>query len=217
MNGDYFVFTYDLKALKGQTGSYDEDDSKLPEETKWSVCSCVERSRYVPPGKNKNNRPDASDHNSNEKRGENSVFNVNDELKKLFDKHGIDYSNNPELKETITSSDNEKFLKSLIFYFQSILRLRVVDDKEEKGSSENDFIQSPVDPFYDSRKVKNGALPDNGDANGAYNIARKGIIILDKLKHGETKIKNITKKEWQDFSQKEETVDMQTKKYKPEE
>ena len=38
-------------------------------------------------------------------------------------------------------------------------------------------------PFFDSRQVKNEVLPDNGDANGAYNIARKGIILLDKIQY----------------------------------
>ena len=216
-NGDYFEFTYDLKKLKGITGSYDEDDSKLPDKTNWTVGSCVERSRYVPLEKQKT-EPSSNDQESG-RRGKHEIFKVNDELKELF-KGKISYPKDEELKDKISSSDDEKFLKSLMYYLGSILRLRVTDDSKEKGSSENDFIQSPVAPFYDSRKITGegkGLLPDNGDANGAYNIARKGIMILEQLRQGkvdETEVKTINKQAWQNFSQREEVVQRQIEKYK---
>ena len=58
-------------------------------------------------------------------------------------------------------------------------------DRAAQGD-ENDFLQSPVwsekyDCFYDSRKATS-EMPNNGDANGAFNIARKGLIILDRIK-----------------------------------
>ena len=34
--------------------------------------------------------------------------------------------------------------------------------------------------FYDSRNCKKN-LPENADANGAYNIARKGLWIISKI------------------------------------
>ena len=52
---------------------------------------------------------------------------------------------------------------------------------------ESDFILSPVEPFFDSRKAKEfekltgKGLPQNGDENGAYNIARKGIMLLQRI------------------------------------
>lgn len=54
---------------------------------------------------------------------------------------------------------------------------------QDKEGDENDFILSPVEPFFDSRRAKQFGenLPQNGDENGAYNIARKGIIILNKI------------------------------------
>lgn len=41
--------------------------------------------------------------------------------------------------------------------------------------------------FFDSRCCDN-SLPQNADANGAYNIARKGLIILNRIKQTEKKI-----------------------------
>ena len=73
--------------------------------------------------------------------------------------------------------------ESLRFVIDVIQQIRNTG-KDEK---DNDFILSPVreanGDFFDSRKIKNGEkLPQNGDANGAYNIARKGIIMSEHIK-----------------------------------
>lgn len=60
----------------------------------------------------------------------------------------------------------------------------------------NDFILSPVRNsggiFFDSRKADPTVFPDNADANGAYGIALKGLIAVNKIKSGKDKftIKN---------------------------
>src|SRR3989344_5958259 len=50
--------------------------------------------------------------------------------------------------------------------------------------ADDDFIVSPVRDatgnHFDSRRAKKNQ-PDSGDANGAYNIARKGIMMLDRI------------------------------------
>ena len=65
--------------------------------------------------------------------------------------------------------------------------------------------------FYDSRNfigVKNADLPVDADANGAYNIARKGLWAISQIKNAETdqELKkariSITNKEWLEFAQK---------------
>ncbi|HRZ50462.1 MAG TPA: type V CRISPR-associated protein Cas12a/Cpf1 [Candidatus Paceibacterota bacterium] len=73
--------------------------------------------------------------------------------------------------------------ESLRFVIDVIQQIRNTGEDEK----DNDFILSPVrgasGDFFDSRKIKNGAkLPQNGDANGAYNIARKGIIMSEHIK-----------------------------------
>ena len=57
--------------------------------------------------------------------------------------------------------------------------------------------------FYDSRNCGKN-LPENADANGAYNIARKGLWIIDQIKRADelSKLKlTISNKEWLSFAQ----------------
>ena len=70
-----------------------------------------------------------------------------------------------------------------------------------------DYMISPVanerGEFFDSRIAKEG-LPINADANGAYNIARKGLWLAQQIKNAydlsEVKLA-ITNKEWLQFAQ----------------
>ena len=73
--------------------------------------------------------------------------------------------------------------------------------------TETDYLISPVmnakGEFYDSRACGKN-LPENADANGAYNIARKGLWVIEQIKHADdlTKIKlAISNKEWMRFAQ----------------
>ncbi len=71
--------------------------------------------------------------------------------------------------------------------FRLTIQLRnttVNENNTEITENELDYIISPVKDkngnFFDSRdELKN--LPDNGDANGAYNIARKGLLYIEQL------------------------------------
>ena len=74
-------------------------------------------------------------------------------------------------------------------------------------NTEVDYMLSPVADdnghFYDSREQIDG-LPDNADANGAYNIARKGLWVMQQIKETESGEKPrlaITNKEWLQFAQ----------------
>ena len=172
-NGEHFEFSYDLKNLKGVTGSYDDekDSEQNLKNTEWTIHSRVDRSEFK--------EKDSSD---NEKRGkwkEHQFIDVNKNLKELFKNNGLELISNKDYKQEICNSElDADFFQKLIRYFSKLLDMRVYDEK-------SDFIQSPVYPFYDSREAEKHKLklPIDSDANGAYNIARKGIIILDKIKH----------------------------------
>ncbi|PIR13547.1 type V CRISPR-associated protein Cpf1 [Candidatus Falkowbacteria bacterium CG11_big_fil_rev_8_21_14_0_20_39_10] len=74
--------------------------------------------------------------------------------------------------------------KDLVFFWNLLNQIRNTDRSAQ--GDENDFLQSPVwsekyNCFYDSRKAPNN-MPNNGDANGAFNIARKGQLILERIK-----------------------------------
>jgi len=72
---------------------------------------------------------------------------------------------------------------------------------------DTDYLVSPVvngrGDFYDSRTADD-SLPKNADANGAYNIARKGLWVIEQLRQTEDlkKLKlAISNKEWLHFTQ----------------
>jgi CRISPR-associated protein Cpf1 len=57
--------------------------------------------------------------------------------------------------------------------------------------------------FFDSRKSGQG-LPENADANGAYNIALKGLWVLQQIRQSKDQkdVKlAISNKEWLQFAQ----------------
>lgn len=79
--------------------------------------------------------------------------------------------------------------------------------------TDTDFLISPVADnngvFYDSR-ICADSLPKNADANGAYNIARKGLMLIDQIKKA-SDVRNIkfdiANKSWLDFAQKKPYLD----------
>lgn len=116
---------------------------------------------------------------NNEKR-KMETYNLYEKFEELF--AGLDKSKN--INQQIKSRDNFKW-KNLIFWWNLLNQIRN-SDKEKQGN-ENDFLQSPAwsekyKCFYDSRKVVKNNIPNNGDANGAYNIARKGVMLLERIK-----------------------------------
>lgn len=205
-----FEFEYDLK-------NFMDKKAQFSQKTTWKVCSSVERFRW---NRHLNNNKGGYDHyedltdgklkNRNLKEGEFSNF------KDLFMNFGIDFERGDILGqiETLETKGNERFFKDFIFFFSLVCQIRNTDDSEKaKKEGKDDFILSPVEPFFDSRKSEEfrDNLPKNGDDNGAYNIARKGIILLQKInawvntaekerqKYPDLFIGN---EEWDDFARK---------------
>lgn len=87
-------------------------------------------------------------------------------------KSGLDYKNNL-LEKLISEKFNSNFYKRLFGYLNLIFEIR-----NSISSTEVDYISCPECGFH-SDKSSN---IENGDDNGAYNIARKGIMILEKIK-----------------------------------
>lgn len=128
-------------------------------------------------------------------------FNLTDEFKTFFAKHGIDIHGN--LKETIASQDSADFFKGLLHLLKLTLQMR-----NSATGTEVDYIQSPVaneqGVFYNSDTCDN-TLPKDADANGAYNIARKGLWVIQQIKTAND-LKSlklaISNKEWLQFVQR---------------
>jgi CRISPR-associated protein Cpf1 len=124
-------------------------------------------------------------------------INLTEEFTNLFNKYNVNLNN---IKNSILSIDDAKFYSEFIELLSLTMQLRNSDDN-------NDYIISPVKDskgrFYDSRTgISN--LPKDADANGAYNIARKGLIIVNRIKQlgdDENLKYSITNAEWLNYVQ----------------
>lgn len=156
-------------------------------KTDWTVCSYGNRIiTFRNPDKNS--------------QWDNKEINLTENIKLLFERFGIDLSSN--LKDEIMQRTEKEFFIELISLFKLVLQMR-----NSWTGTDIDYLVSPVcnenGEFFDSRNVDE-TLPQNADANGAYNIARKGMILLDKIKksNGEKKLAlSITNREWLSFAQ----------------
>jgi CRISPR-associated protein Cpf1 len=178
---DYFEFDFDYSNFS---------DKSSGKRKLWTICTYGDRLRSFK-NPNKNSSWDSQS------------VNLTAEFKKLFDEYKINYSN---IKNEILNKSNSKFYTAQLerdnFYGFAILFKLLVQLRNSITNSEEDYIMSPVKNkrgfFYDSRKAGN-ILPQNADANGAYNIARKGLMLLNRIKEEEAGAKldyAITNADW---------------------
>ncbi|KAK3605080.1 hypothetical protein CHS0354_000746 [Potamilus streckersoni] len=161
----------------------------------WTICTQGERIKTFR-NPEKNNEWD------------NEVVKLTDKFKNLFDSNNITFDDEICIKERIAKSDSGKaFFEPFLHLFKLTLQMR-----NSKTGTDIDYLISPIanekGVFFDSRQEaeKNKpTLPKDADANGAYNIARKGLLIIDKIKKAEDLKKldlTINNKEWLDFARK---------------
>ncbi len=133
-------------------------------------------------------------------------INLTETFTALFDAYHIDRQGN--LKEAIAGQSDRGFFESLIHLTALTLQMR-----NSITGTEVDYMISPVadenDNFYDSRTCGD-ELPKNADANGAYNIARKGLWVARQIQAAQDGARadmNITNKEWLNFAQSKPYLD----------
>ena len=89
------------------------------------------------------------------------------------------YAHGNDLSPQIKDKGNTSFYKGLIALLRLVLQMRYTDGKGR------DFILSPVandeGVFFNSEKAKE-TEPNDADANGAYHIALKGLLLLKRIK-----------------------------------
>lgn len=131
---------------------------------------------------------------------------LTNEFKRVFQDAGIDINGN--LKEAIRALTDKKHLEPMMHLMKLMLQIR-----NSKTNTEIDYLLSPVSDgnghFYDSRTCS-CQLHKDADANGAYNIARKGLLVIRKIQDtavGERPNLAISNKEWLDFVQKKPYLD----------
>lgn len=174
----WFEFTFD----------YNDFTTKAEgTRTQWTLCTYGERIRTFR-NPQKNNQWD------------NDRILLTDAYKQLFNKYDININGN--IKESISAQTDAQFFKDLMGLMKLLLQMR-----NSITNSEEDYLLSPVaddaGQFFDSREGIT-SLPIDADANGAYNIARKGLWLIRKIQEtasGEKVSLSITNKEWLQFAQ----------------
>lgn len=174
---------------------FDIDYSKFTDKVygirkNWTICTYGERIRTFR-NKDKNNEWD------------NEEINLTEKFKNLFNQYSINLSN---IQEDIQKQTDRNFFNEIIYLFKLTLQMR-----NSVTNSEIDYILSPIKDkngnFYDSRN-RIDTLPKDADANGAYNIARKGLMLVNQIKQANDitkfKCKPITNAEWLEFVQKKD-------------
>lgn len=170
---DYFVFTAD----------YEKFGISEQKQT-WKICTHGGACRFIFCPKKKKFRS----------------VDVTKVLKNKLKKRGIEYKQGQDLRPVLAKGDKdllEAFIKGLKF----VLRLRYAD------SQGNDVLISPVENaqgiFFNSSQIKEeDKLPINPDANGAYHIALKMLMLYEQKikKHDSQKKLIIKNKDWFDFA-----------------
>lgn len=175
---DWFEFAFD----------YDDFTTKATgTKTQWTLCTYGTRIETKRDPKQNNNFVSEE-------------FDLTSRFKELFAQYGIDLKGN--LMEQICSQNDATFFKELLHLLHLTLQMR-----NSITGTEVDYLISPVmndnGEFYDSRKCGKN-LPMNADANGAYNIARKGLWIIKQIQQTVdlSKLKlAISNKEWMRYTQ----------------
>lgn len=134
--------------------------------------------------------------------------NITDELKKIFGENNINYQDGHNLIGDIVKAENITQTKNS--FFDKILNCINLTVKMVNLSNnrENDYIISPVknqnEEYFDTRYADE-KLPQCPDANGAYNIALKGLLLIQRIQnHDEKKGKiklAISNNDWLSFMQ----------------
>ena len=182
---DMFKFSFDYEKFTAKAGS---------SKTKWDIYSNGTRIMTF-----RNTEKNSS--------WDNKEVNLTEELKTLFEEYELDCTSG-NLIEGIKEIKNKDFHYKLMNLFRLIIQMR-----NSVTGTDIDYMISPAmnarGEFFDTRNM-NSELPENADANGAYNIAKKGLWLAEQIQETEDdmlmKIKfNISNEEWLKFAQ-EHTV-----------
>ena len=177
---DYFEFSFDC--------------AKFPDITKggqtaWKVCT-FGKERYV------------WNTSLNNNKGDTEKWDVTQRIKQLLNEQNIGFTSGNDIKQDITSSNEKALLAGLIKFLSVTLAMRYSSNKDER-----DFILSPVadknGEFFCTEKAPSN-MPQDADANGAYHIAKKGLMLLKQINDAQQykglkfDVKN---EQWLDFAQ----------------
>lgn len=174
-----------------EIGNYSSFNPKAVGKQEWTVCTYGARIRTFK-NDNKNNEWDSEE------------IQLTAAFKELFKNASIDYTSN--LLGSILIQTSKDFFSNMLGLLGLTLQLR-----NSMTGTDVDYIISPVagpdGRFFDSREYisPDSPLPIDADANGAYNIARKGLWAIRQISLAEDLSKvnlAISNENWLKFVQK---------------
>ena len=183
-NENYFEFDID----------YSKFTDRLNESKKyWTICTYGKRIKTY------------RNHEKNE-QWDSEEIDLTKEFIKLFKAYSIDLF---DIKSNLMKMDDKELFEKFMHLFKLTVQIR----NSITGGLE-DYLISPVKNKYGkffNTKDGDKNLPLDADANGAYNIARKGLMLINQIKRKKddelNKIKyDITNKEWLRYAQDEENL-----------
>lgn len=164
----YFEFAFDYRDFKVRYEG---------KKTKWTVCTYGDRIHTFR-NPNKQNHWDST------------KLSVTEKLEDLLGRYQIIYGDGSNIKDQICKQTAKGFFKELTELFRLTLQMR-----NSNSDTEEDYIISPVlntqGYFYDSRNAPM-QLPQDADANGAYHIAKKGLMWLEQIRKNSSETKKDT-------------------------
>ncbi|MDC7279859.1 type V CRISPR-associated protein Cas12a/Cpf1 [Butyrivibrio fibrisolvens] len=177
----YFEFAFDYKKFT---------DRACGARSQWTVCTYGERIIKFRNTEKNNSFDD-------------KTIVLSEEFKELFSIYGISYEDGAELKNKIMSVDEADFFRSLTRLFQQTMQMR-----NSSNDVTRDYIISPImndrGEFFNSEAC-DASKPKDADANGAFNIARKGLWVLEQIRNtpsGDKLNLAMSNAEWLEYAQR---------------
>ena len=177
----YFEFSIDYKEFTDRACGIRSD---------WTVCTYGERIIKFR-NEEKNNSFD------------DKTIVLTDVFKRLFEQFGVEYEDGQDLKKQIIAIDDASFYKEIIRLFKLTLQMR-----NSSADGTRDYIISPVinknGEFFNSEN-SDDSRPKDADANGAFNIARKGLWVLEQIRNTQSGDKlnlAMSNAQWLEYAQK---------------
>ena len=185
----YFEFTFDYSKFT---------DKANGTRTNWTICSFGKRIvTFRNPLKNS--------------EWDYEEVDITDQIRKHLCENGIDVEAS-DLIEAICMTDHVQLLQNILNDIRLVLQIR-----NSIPNTDIDYMLSPVKnragKFFDTREYVEGdknknCIPKNADANGAYNIARKGLWVMKQIRESQDdKVRlAMTNKEWLSYAQENTIV-----------
>lgn len=190
-NKDTIKFIKTFKSIKynKEEGWFEfviDEKKKDSEPKEWTICSFGKRIEFFR-NIEKNNEPDYRE------------IDLSNKLKDLFNNEGLDL--NEDLVPQIASVNKSAFYKDLLHLMKLMVQLRNSDKSKDE-------LRSPVKNrngvFFNSYQAS-ANQPKDADANGAFNIARKALMLVDRIKSCPDYLKKdemfISNEEWIEYAQ----------------